>query len=447
MNNKTKRIELTDYQKREILKVFENKIQKSNIKSEVMQEIENKLKEFMPQCTENDVLTIFNDCKMYVLIKNLYSISQRQDFSGLSIKKETAMYKAKNYILNQYLRMSDEELEEREIIDDIVNEMKELEFSEIEDKDIARDIVTFLQSKLEIKTDISLEEAEELFSSDGRYRLFLRFYVENLLKTGRNEIPKEQIIREQREDGIPDEKIKRYLARLEKKNRIRRNVLVLDSKAEKLLKSEQFAIEMAEEYLYNDDGTRKIENSLVEDKLLTIYLETGRYDAFEEIALEKMYDKKTGKYIPGQERTASKYIKALCRFQGRNQEALDFIRKNIEYFKSDILIINQWYNICFHTKKDHGKQIGDVYEIIQAITSNVVLDDSTGKYEVQGFNNSCFNKYNLKLMDSLISEMNNIKKDAKGVKAIELNTVYNKLFIIKRFITNNMKGKKDQIQR
>jgi len=272
MESYAKIIRLSELQKREILTTYINGVKKALNEVQLKKLIKDELNKFIPQHNEEEFQTIYEDCKLYVVLKDLFSIYKNNE--ELILGKEFAIKVAKDYIIDQYLSMDIDELEEKGIIEDIVNRLAKTDFSSIHNKMIKKDIILFLQNKLNIKTDLTEEEVCELFKNKDRYLLFLRIYVEKLIKRGKYEIPKEDVEKEQSQDPITSKYLDNYLKRIEERDEIRRKLLVSDDEAKQLIKKDFLAIDIAENNIFNLDGTRRISNSLVEDKLLTMYLET-----------------------------------------------------------------------------------------------------------------------------------------------------------------------------
>lgn len=237
-------INLDSINKREILEIFVNGLNNNKSEAELRREIRAKLIRCMPNYSESDFRLIYHDCKMYVLVK---SINERKGY----VSNEALYRIAKKYYINEYSKMSREELEKAGILEEIVNRFAEQQFSKL-DEDLKKDIILYLHSKMpEKKHRISLDSVSKEFQNQEKYKKFIREYVISLLRMEEFRVPQEMEAH-------------------------RRNVLVPDVKITKMLKRES-AIEIAEKYIYatSEDGrqTRKINHSLVEEKLLTIFLE------------------------------------------------------------------------------------------------------------------------------------------------------------------------------
>ena len=146
------------------------------------------------------------------------------------------------------------------------------------------------------------------------------------------------------------------------------------------------------------------------------------------------YDEKTGKIADGQTRNASKYIKYLSKYEGKTEEALKFIKNNIGVLKNDILIINQWFNICSYGIKDKNRRTKEIFEIIKVVSSQVDFDDDTKQYKLNGLYNNKYTSNNKKLIDRLLNELKYIKAKATGKDSIELGKMYSKLYALKKHI-------------
>ena len=117
------------------------------------------------------------------------------------------------------------------------------------------------------------------------------------------------------------------------------------SEAKKIMFERNIAEELAKKYLYNPDGTNKVDDSLIEDKLFTIYLRTGQFDILEEKCKKLLrYNDKDQKIENPDLRTASKYIKMLV-LQEKDKDAISFIKANKKLFETNPVIMNQLYNI------------------------------------------------------------------------------------------------------
>lgn len=272
MEKSVEKINLTDFQKREILEIYKNGVTEKQDEAHIRREIRSKLNSYRIRYSESQVQLVFDDCKTHVILKDLFSVYENKNFSGLVSNKSDIIDFAKDYIIKQYSEMSLQDLEDRDIIDNIVSRLSKKDFSNIKDEKTIEDMISFLQSKLKFKSDLSKSDAEKLFKEKGRYILFLKMYVENLLQRGKYEVSTKQAEKELTEDSVLQDSIGNYTRKI----RARRNLLVTDEEAQELLMSKPIAIGLAEDYIYNPDGTRKIENSLAEDKLLTMYLETRK---------------------------------------------------------------------------------------------------------------------------------------------------------------------------
>lgn len=146
--------------------------------------------------------------------------------------------------------MSEDELEEQGILDEIVNRFVNTKFSDLKEV-LKKEILNYLKFKLDMKDIITKDSVNKLFQDKEKYRRFIKKYVLDLLRTEDHLLP----------TGMDE---------------IKRNILVSDKTAANTLKRlrEGSGIEFAERYVFDESKNRKrINNSLVEEKLLTMYLE------------------------------------------------------------------------------------------------------------------------------------------------------------------------------
>ncbi len=178
MENNVERINLSDYQKREILEIYKRLVTENKSNAEIRREIRSKLNSYSINYTERDVQRIFRDCKEHVLIKDLFSIYENKNYSGLILSKNELISLARDYILRQYLEMDLEDLQDRDVIFTIEERLLNEGFSSIKDKQIVEDIINLVRDKLEIKTDLSKEDVIQLFENkNGAYKVFLDIYI------------------------------------------------------------------------------------------------------------------------------------------------------------------------------------------------------------------------------------------------------------------------------
>ena len=216
MEDSVIRIKLNNYQKREFLEIYKNSQDKKQVRS--------KLSLYGIPLTEMDIQAILDDCKNYLFIKDLFSIYQNGDYTDLFNSKEDIIKFVKDFIIQQYLETDLETLDEKFIIQDIVDRLSRVNFSDIDDDLIKSNMILFLQDKIKFNSDLLKEEqVNQLFKNKERYLSFLKSYVENLLQDDKHE----------------------------NSNEIRRKILVSDKEAEKLLMSDSFAIGIAQDYIYN----------------------------------------------------------------------------------------------------------------------------------------------------------------------------------------------------
>ena len=371
MKNDIKKIQLTDFQKRIILKIYRNGRIIKQDREGILKSIEEKIKEFIPDYNRETIETIYNDCETYGIVYDLFSVYTYKDYSKMEYETKSRLYSfGKDYIIEQYSSLSLNELKERGIIDNItnrfINETKDADDNEKNENFI--NFINFLRTstktRLNSKSDIPTSVIIKFLSKNSRFEKYARKYIEYIFKN--------------------------YDIKNLQNNR---NLLVSDDEVDKLIKDESFAQTIAQGYIYDNDGNKKIENSLVEDKLLSIYLRLHQYDIFELTAKEVMhYDEETGRIKPGQERTASKYIKYLSFYKENNEEAVNFIVQNKDIFCSDLVIMSQWYRIYAAMRKKRG-----VLEIANAIASNI---DEEGN--IHNINMDNINSMNLDFINKIL---------------------------------------------
>jgi len=347
MEKKVKKIRLTDSQKRIVLKIY--KLGKENYESDetIKIRIKSAVTKFLPDCTAEEIDTIYEDCELYAILTNLppYSKKEKSQTIRIDLSKEDLFRMARNFILQQYRNMGIEELEKQGITEKIVNRFIQ-ENSKTGNYEMFNDMLTFLQTK-----SMDKDEAEELKKNDAtRFRKFVEMYIKYLLDRELNEVPREQLIQEMEEykEELPEEKRtavqEKFNSRLEILN-MRKRILVSNNEVIDFIQSGKFKTNLAEEQIYNIDGTRKVENSLVEDKLLTVYLLCDRSDEFKKRAEQLIYDEDTGTINREQKRTISKYITYLSQKMGDRDTAINFITDNMDLFKTDLVILGQLYNM------------------------------------------------------------------------------------------------------
>ncbi len=429
-------INLTDKQRRDILDIYIAGRRKNDSSETIKSRIADRLNAFVPNYTQSDLEAIFYDCKMYAIIDNMppeitnkRKEKDRKNARSIPIDRKRLREVAKDYIIKRYSKTDIQKLREDGVIDKIIKEfMRKSKEELLSDFDLKRDMLTFMQDQTK-RGEIEEAQLGQIIDDKRIFAMFLKVYVENLIAMEeRDSIAREDTSfqedlsdnsssRSEEDRKMLQASLDHRAEILKARQGIRRKYFVSDTEVERFIESGDYKIALAREYLYNEDGeTIRIKNSLVQDKLLTTYLELGRLDEFEKLAKKEMleYDEETGKVGRPDERTASKYVTFLADKKGDPKQAVDFIEANIDSFSDSIVILSQYYYNARKLSLDNWEE--KAIEIADIIIGNAKVDMQRRRLTFENMKFGRITSRSLSFINHLINELIRIKKSPEFAK-------------------------------
>lgn len=444
MNKHTKIKELRDYERRIMLNIYSYGINNKKTDNQIKSVMRKTLETYLEDFTEEDLQTMFNDCKMHTYISTFFEASQNGKFESSKIKKGKLLEFVKDYTIQKYLELDKDSKEE--IIETQAKKLISEGFEWLNNRNIEIDFISYVKTKLHIGKELTKEDLIEFFKNKRKYELLIKEYIRSLLEDEKLNMPIEQLKEELQSYRISMQDINDYIDRIKRKKNARKDLFITDEETIELVKKPSFSIEIAREFLSDENVTKTLGRSLVEDKLLTMYLKVGYLTEFEKLAKEKMGCKEgTEKMQNDDVRTASKYIKFLLNTSGDKKDelstdnftdtskALAFIENNEELLRRDLVVMNQWFNIYFYHSNDIEFKEEGIIKVAGAISENVEIDTQTENrgFIIKDIKPEGFDYRNRKFLNTLIREFTTIQEKAKGRRINELKRIREKLLILR----------------